>query len=151
MADGGTLDVNFPKGLSDGQTIRLKGKGMAGMNGGGAGDALVTAKVRPHPTFRRDGDDIHVTQPISLADAVLGGKVRVPTISGEISLTVPENSSSGRVLRLKGKGIQRSGKPAGDQLVTLQITLPKTPDPDLAALLKRQRDGANGGEKARAA
>jgi DnaJ-class molecular chaperone len=151
MADGGSLDVNLPKGLGDGQTIRLKGKGMAGMNGAPAGDALVTVRVRPHPSFRRDGDDIHVTQAISLADAVLGGKVRVPTISGEISLTVPENTSSGKVLRLKGKGIQRSGKRAGDQLVTLQITLPKTPDPELAALLRRQRDGASGSEKARAA
>ncbi len=151
MADGGSLDVNLPKGLNDGQTIRLKGKGMAGMNGAPAGDALVTVKVRPHPSFRRDGEDIHVTQPISLADAVLGGKVRVPTISGEIALTVPVNSIGGKVLRLKGKGVQRSGKPAGDQLVTLQITLPETPDPELVALLRRQRDEAGSEDKARAA
>jgi DnaJ-class molecular chaperone len=151
MADGGSLEVSLPKGLADGQTIRLKGKGMAGANGAPAGDALVTVSVRPHPVLRREGDDIQVTQSISLADAVLGGKVRVPTISGEIALTIPENSSGGRVLRLKGKGVQRSGKPAGDQLVTLQITLPKTPDPELVALLRRQRDDANAGVTARAA
>ena len=151
MADGGSLDVNLPKGLNDGQTIRLKGKGMAGMNGAPAGDALVRVKIRPHPSFRRDGDDIHVTQPISLADAVLGGKVRVPTISGEIALTVPAGSSGGKVLRLKGKGVQRPGKPAGDQLVTLQIILPATPDPELVALLRRQRDAAGAEDKARAA
>lgn len=151
MADGGDLEVSLPKGLADGQTIRLKGKGMAGMNGAPAGDALVTVSVRGHPVLRRAGDDIHVTQSISLADAVLGGKVRVPTLSGEIALTVPENSSSGRVLRLKGKGVQRPGKPAGDQLVALQITLPKTPDPELVALLTRQRGAAARTDTARAA
>lgn len=151
MADGGSLEVSLPKGLADGQTIRLKGKGGPGMNGAPAGDALVTVSVRDHPILRREGDDIHVTQSISLTDAVLGGKVRVPTITGEIALTIPENSSGGRVMRLKGKGVQRPGKAAGDQLVTLQITLPKTPDPQLVALLRRQHEAAEEVEDARAA
>ena len=140
MADGGHLDVTLPKGLRDGQTIRLKNKGMAGINGGPAGDALVTVKVRGHAGFRRVGDDIHVTRPVSLSDAVLGGRVQVETVAGPVTLTVPENSNSGRVLRLKGKGVRRAGKPAGDQLVTLRIALPKSPDPELVALLRRQRE-----------
>ena len=140
MADGGHLDVTLPKGLRDGQTIRLKNKGMVGINGGPAGDALVTVKVRSHVRFNRVGDDIHVTQPISLGDAVLGGRVQVATVTGLVTLTVPENSNSGRILRLKGKGVLRDGKPAGDQLVTLRIELPKSPDPELVGLLRRHRE-----------
>jgi DnaJ-class molecular chaperone len=151
MADGVVLDVALPKGLRDSQTIRLKGKGRPGTDGAPAGDALVAVSVRGHPTFRLDGDNIHVTLPISLADAVLGGKARVPTISGEIALTVPESSNGGRVLRLKGRGVQRAGKPAGDQLVTLQITLPKTPDLELVALLRRQREALRESAEAEAA
>lgn len=151
MGDGSHLDITLPKGLRDGQSIRLKGKGMAGMNGAPAGDALVTVKVRPHPTFRREGDDIHMTQSISLTDAVLGGKVHVPTVTEFVALTVPENSSSGRVLRLRGRGVRRDGKPAGDQLVTLQITLPRSPDPELVELLRRQREQAGKSEEALAA
>ena len=142
MGDGSTLDIALPKGLRDGQTIRLKGKGMPGVNGAGHGDALVTVSVRPHPQFRRQGDDIHLTLPVDLGDAVLGGKIQVQTVTGSVSLTIPENSNSGRVLRLKGQGVRRDGKPAGDQYVTLQISLPATPDPALKDFLRQQREKA---------
>lgn len=151
MTDGKGLDITLPKGLRDGQTIRLKGKGLPGSNGGAPGDALVTITVRPHSTFRRDGDDIHMTQPIPLVDAVLGGKIQVPTIDGSVALTVPENSSSGRVLRLKGRGVKRDGKPAGSLYVTLQIVLPSPADPDLAAFLRRQRDAGDQSDESLAA
>ena len=141
----------MPKGLRDGQCIRLKGKGMVGMKGAPAGDVLVTVKIRPHPTFRREGDDIQVTQSISLIDVVLGGKVPVSTATGTVALNVPGNASSGQVLRLRGQGIRRDGRPAGDQLVTLSITLPKSPDLELVELMRRQREQGDKSEEPLAA
>jgi len=134
LADGDTIDVAVPPGIEDGQSLRLKGRGRGG------GDALLTIKVRPHPRFRRDGRDIHVDAEVPLAIAITGGKVEVPTIDGEVALTVPEGTSSGRTLRLKNRGI-RSGKgdDRGDQYVRVMITLPSDPSA-LAAL----RDWARG-------
>lgn len=131
MPDGKALDIRIPPGLADGQTLRLKGKGMPGTGGADAGDALVTVGVRPHPHFTRAGDDIHLELPISLREAVLGAKVTVPTVSGNVTLTIPPNASSGTVLRLKGRGIG-----AGSQLVTLKVVLPKKADPALKTFLE---------------
>lgn len=132
LPDGRTLDVDLPAGLEDGGTVRLKGQGLSGSAGGAPGDALITVKVRPHPWFRRDGDDIRLDLPVTLAEAVLGGKVRVPTIDGTVMLTVPKGANNGTVLRLKGKGIpDPHGGRRGDQYVTLRVALPETPDPAL--------------------
>ena len=135
MPDGRTLDLAIPAGLEDGQTLRLKGQGESGA--GGKGDVYVDVKVRPHKRFERRGDDIHVELPISLKEAVLGGKVTAPTIAGEVSLTVPKNSSSGAVLRLRGRGVAKGkGAPAGDQYVRLKIVLPEGGDEELEEFVK---------------
>jgi len=128
LGDGSTLDVNIPPGIEDGQTLRLKGQGAGG------GDALLTVKVRPHPRFERKGRDIHVDVEVPLATAVTGGKVQVPTIDGDVALSVPAGTSSGRTLRLKGRGIKhpKTGE-RGDQYARVLITLP-TDAEDVAAL-----------------
>ena len=123
MPGGQALDVKIPEGLTDGQTLRLRGKGGEGIGGGPAGDALVTVGVAPHPVFRREGDDILVELPITFDEAVLGGKVEVPTIDGRVALTVPKGASSGQVLRVRGRGVKR-GDRRGDQMVTLKIVAP---------------------------
>ena len=128
LSDGSTLDLKLPAGVEDGTTLRLAGKGQPGP--GGAGDAQVTIEVGRHPHFTRDGDDIRLDLPISLKEAVEGAKVRCPTVGGAVMVTVPAGSSSGRTLRLRGKGwTTKAGR--GDQLVQLMIELPPH-DPDLA-------------------
>ena len=122
LPGGGTLDLNVPAGVADGQVLRLKGKGQRGAGGAEAGDALVEIRVRPHPQFKRDDDDILLDVPITIDEAVLGGKIEVPTVSGRVQLTMPKGTSSGRVFRLKGKGVKSAGRSeAGDQLVTVRI------------------------------
>jgi DnaJ-class molecular chaperone len=136
LPDGSILDVNIPPGASDGQVLRLRGKGRPGMGGGRPGDALVEIEVRPHRVFTRKGDDIHVDLPISLSEAVLGGKVRVPTPTGSVTMTLPKWSNTGTVLRLKGKGVPRiDGK--GDEFVTLKVMLPEKPDPELETFVAK--------------
>jgi len=136
LADGGTLDLTIPAGTRDGTVLRLKGRGHSGLGGGPAGDALVGVRVRDHAVFRREGDDIVMTLPITLKEAVCGGKVTVPTVTGRVTMTVPKGSSSGDVLRLKGKGVAPAkGAPAGDQRVELRVSLPKSPDADLERLV----------------
>lgn len=131
-----SLDVNIPAGISDGQTIRLKGQGGQGQ-GGPAGDALIEVKVKPHPLFRREGQDIHMDLGVSLGEAVNGGKVEVPTVHGPVTLNIPAWSNSGTRMRLKGKGVPATKKePAGDQYVTLKIVLPKTADTELQEFVK---------------
>jgi DnaJ-class molecular chaperone len=132
MHDGRVLDIAIPKGLKDGQTLRLRGQGLPGAFGGEPGDALVEVTVRPHPTFKCEGDTIRVEVPISLREAVLGGKIEVPTISGAVTVTVPKHSNTGRTLRLKGKGID-----GGDELITLKVVLPKAIDRELEQFLDR--------------
>ncbi|MDQ0313596.1 J domain-containing protein [Amorphus orientalis] len=142
MPDGKTLDIAVPEGLRDGQTIRLKGQGGPGFGGGPAGDAYVEISVRPHPQFERQGDDIVLTLPISLDEAVLGARVEVPTTTGRVTMTVPKGASGGQTLRLRGKGIKRrQGGGHGDQLVRLQVRLPETIDDELAAFMERWREG----------
>ncbi|MBU2583434.1 MAG: J domain-containing protein [Alphaproteobacteria bacterium] len=133
MPEGGILDLNVPEGVADGQVLRLRGKGSAGLLGGEAGDALVEIKVRPHARFRRDGLDIHCDVPISVDEAVLGGKIEVSTIASRVQLSLPKGTSSGRMFRLKGKGVRnaKTGE-TGDQIVTVRIVMPEVVDDELA-------------------
>ena len=135
LPNGRTLNVRIPPGTEDGQTLRLKGQGQAGMGTGEAGDALIEIKVDPHPFFVRQGYDVHVEVPVSLPEAVLGGKITVPTIDGKVTVTVPPASNTGTQLRLKGRGIPH-GKERGDQLVKLKVILPDRPDPDLESFVR---------------
>jgi len=129
LPDGRTLDVRIPPGIEDGQVLRLKGQGGPGRNGGPAGDALIEVHTEPHPFFTRDGDDIHLNLPITLKEAVLGGRIKAPTATGEVNMTVPKRSDTGTRLRLRGRGIPaHAGRPAGDQYVTLQVTLADADD-----------------------
>lgn len=135
MPTGGVIDVTIPAGVFDGQTLRLKGKGAPGAGEGGPGDALIEIEVQPDPRFTRDGDDITMELPVSLAEAVLGGRIRVPTPTGEVTMTVPPNSSSGTTLRLRGQGAPRRGGSRGDEYVRLKIVLPRQGDPDLTRFI----------------
>ncbi|GGC29193.1 hypothetical protein GCM10011371_15890 [Novosphingobium marinum] len=137
LADGKTIDLKLPAGVEDGMQMRLSGKGEAGP--GGNGDAIVTIQIDPHSHFRRDGDDIRLELPVTLDEALNGAKVKVPTVEGAVVMTVPEGSSSGRTLRLKGRGFKRKDGSRGDQLVTLGIELPES-DADLARRLEGWRD-----------
>ncbi len=137
FSDGRMLDVAIPKGAADGQTIRLKGQGAPG-RGGPAGDALIELKVAKHPIFTRDGADLTMDQPVALYDAVLGGKVPVRTPEGTVSMTIPAGSSSGKVLRLKGRGAFADGK-RGDLLAKLMIALPED-SAELTKLAQNARD-----------
>ncbi|MBI5165311.1 MAG: DnaJ domain-containing protein, partial [Magnetospirillum sp.] len=119
LGDGRSLDVTIPAGLGDGQVLRLKGQGDPGLGGGVAGDLLLEVHVAPHPLFRRDGNTVFTELPVSLAEAIDGGRVPAPTPSGTVTLTVPPGSNSGTRLRLKGKGIK-----GGDLFVTVKVVLP---------------------------
>lgn len=129
FSDGRTLDVNIPKGAQDGQTLRLKGQGSPGR--AGPGDALIELGIKPHPLYRREGEVLHMDLPISVPDAVLGGKVDAPTPDGMVTLTVPKGSNSGAQLRLKGRGFVNAKGQRGDLLARLVVTLPDAPDPQL--------------------
>ena len=122
LAGGKTVSIKLPAGVEEGTKIRLAGQGQAGP--GGNGDAIVTISIKPHRFFTRDGDNIRLDLPISLDEAVLGAKVKVPTVDGPVMLSVPAGTSSGKVLRLKGKGFTAKGGQRGDQLVTLMIDVP---------------------------
>jgi DnaJ-class molecular chaperone len=128
LPDSSVLDVRIPAGTRDGQILRLRGKGRPGIGDGPPGDALIEIEVRPHRIFTREGDNIHVDLPISLGEAVLGGRVRVPTPTGPVTMTVPKWSNTGTRLRLRGKGIPRADGSNGDELVTLKIMLPEKSD-----------------------
>ena len=133
------LDVTIPPGIEQGQILRLKGKGGPGFGGGPPGDALIELHIAPHPFFRREGDDIHVELPVSVAEAVLGARVPVPTVTGPVTMTIPKGSDTGAQLRLRGKGIRRrrQGKEVtGDQYVTLKVVIGASDDPDLAKFLE---------------
>lgn len=141
LPGGGILDLTVPEGVSDGQALRLKGKGGPGQRGGEAGDALVEIKVRPHPIFKRNGDDVQIDLPVTIDEAVLGAKVEIPTLGGRVHLSIPRGASSGQTLRMKGKGLKNSTTGAfGDQLVTLRIVLPATIDDELSEFLKTWRE-----------
>lgn len=133
-----TLDVKIPEGLTEGQTLRLKGKGLEGIAGGERGDAYIECHILPHAYFSRRENDIYMTLPISITEAVFGGKIMVPTISGNVSMSIAAGSNTGSVLRLKGKGgIDAKTRQYGDQYVTLTIVLPETIDDELKEYIKR--------------
>ncbi len=141
LPDGDRIEVKIPAGITDGQTIRLRGKGDPGFGDGPAGDALVTVTVAPHPVFERQGDDIHITLPITIDEAVLGGKVPAPTIDGGVNVSVPPGTSSGKTLRLRGKGVKKRGSSdRGDQLIELTVAMPDQIDDDLKAFMETWRD-----------
>lgn len=136
LPDGRLLDLTIPEGVEEGQVLRLKGRGGEGVGGGEAGDALVEVKIKPHPVFRREGDTIALDLPISLAEAVSGGRVELATPSGRVAIVIPKGSTSGRQLRLKGKGVKNRTGGAGDLLIRLQVSLPDVVDPELEALIQ---------------
>lgn len=135
--DGKALDLTIPPGTEEGAKLRLKGQGRAGVGGGEAGDAYVDIQVSPHPFFERKGSDVYLDLPVTLQEAVIGAAITVPTIDGKVTLRVPENSSAGTTLRLKGKGIDAKGGPRGDQYVRIRIALPDEPDRELERFLEK--------------
>jgi DnaJ-class molecular chaperone len=138
LPSGKEVEVKIPAGLGDGQQIRLKGQGLAGPRGH-AGDALITVTVAAHPVFERDSNDLRLELPITLYEAVLGGKVRVPTLDGAVELAIPPGTNAGRTFRLKGKGFPaKSG--TGDLLATVRIMLPEGGDADLEELMRKWRE-----------
>jgi DnaJ-class molecular chaperone len=149
LPEGGVLDLTVPEGVTDGQVLRLKGKGSPSSHGGATGDALVEIKVRTHAQFKRQGDDILVEMPISIDEAVLGAKIEVPTVDGRVQLSIPKGTSSGKVFRLKGKGVRQKSGEKGDELVTVRIVLPETIDDSLSYFFSewRQKHGYNPGRK----
>jgi DnaJ-class molecular chaperone len=141
LPNGSALDMTIPEGVADGHILRLKGKGAPGFGGGVPGDALIELAVRPHPLFTRQGDDIVIELPITIDEAVLGGKVETPTVSGRVALSVPKGATSGQTLRLRGKGVKRrDGKGHGDQLVKLKVVMPAQIDGELEEFMKQWRE-----------
>ena len=139
LPTGKEVEVKIPAGLDEGQQIRLKGQGLPGPGGGNPGDLLITVTVTPHPLFQRDGVDLRLDLPVTLYEAVLGGKVRVPTLDGTVELAIPAGTNSGRTFRLKGKGFPGKER-KGDLLATVRIVLPEGQDADLDALVRKWRD-----------
>jgi DnaJ-class molecular chaperone len=138
LPTGKDVEVKIPAGMTSGQQIRLKGQGWPSATGK-AGDALITVNVAPHPIFTPDGQDLRLDLPITLYEAVLGGKVRVPTLDGAVEFPIPAGTDSGRTFRLKGKGL-KSKTASGDLLATVRIVLPEKPDDELKELMKKMRD-----------
>ena len=139
LPTGKELNVRIPAGVTAGQQIRLKGQGETAP-GHPPGDLLITVSIAPHPFFKVDGSDLRLDLPITLYEAVLGGKVRVPTLGSAVELSIPKNTSSGRIFRLKAKGLPKAGG-AGDLFVITRIILPDGNDAELEALMEKWRDG----------
>lgn len=139
MTNGKRLKITVPAGTDDGRVLRLKGQGMGGFGGGGAGDALVEVMVDPHPLFRRIGKDVHVDVPVTLPEAVLGAKIEAPTVDGTVTVTVPAGSNTGSRLRLRGRGLPIGAEKdkRGDQIVHVRVVLPKKPDEEFAGFVKK--------------
>ncbi|MFC0684370.1 DnaJ C-terminal domain-containing protein [Novosphingobium clariflavum] len=137
LSDGKTIDLKLPLGLEDGTQMRLAGKGEHGP--GGTGDAIITLQIQPHSHFHQDGDDLRLDLPVTLDEALHGAKVKTPTPSGAVMLSVPAGASSGKVMRLKGRGMTRKDGSRGDLLISLQITLPEG-DADLLKRLEGWKD-----------
>lgn len=137
FSDGRTIDVNIPKGAQEGQTLRLKGQGSPGRSG--PGDAFIELTIRPHPMFKREGDALVMDLPVTVYDAVLGGKVEAPTPDGPVTLTVPKGANSGQRLRLKGRGLPTPQGGRGDLFARLVVSLPDAADPELEAFAEAWR------------
>ncbi len=130
--DGQRLRVRIPPGVADGETIRIPGKGAPGRAGGKPGDLLLTLQVQPHPFFRREGEDLHVKVPITVGEALRGAVVEVPTLDGSVRVTIPPGTQTGRKLRVRGKGVRRRNRAAGDLYVEVEVVVPE--HADLAAI-----------------
>jgi DnaJ-class molecular chaperone len=139
LPNGKELDVKIPAGVTAGQQIRLRGQGETAP-GHKPGDLLITISIAPHPHFKVEGSDLRLDLPITLYEAVLGGKVRVPTLGSAVELSIPKNTSSGRTFRLRGKGLPKTGGASGDLFVTTRIMLPDGNDAELEALMEKWRD-----------
>ena len=141
LPSGKMLDVAIPAGVEEGQQIRLRGQGQSGTGKAPAGDALVTIRYAPHPLFKVEGRDLRLELPITLYEAVLGAKVRAPTLAGEVEIAIPPGASSGRTLRLRGKGLPpTASSPQGDLMATLKIVTPAHVDAELAEAMRRWKD-----------
>jgi DnaJ-class molecular chaperone len=137
MADGKALDINIPAGTEDRQTLRLKGQGQPGFGGAEPGDAYIEVHIQPHAFFTRKDTDGHLELPVSLGEAVHGGRITVPPIDGDVAMTIPKGANTGTTLRLKGRGIlDRKSKQRGDQYVKLKVVLPEGADPDLTRFVE---------------
>ncbi len=139
VIQGKNINVKVPSGTIDGQTLRLKGLGYNSLNGGESGDVLITLNVDKHPYFIADGNNVLLDLPISIKEAILGGKITVPTISGKVAVNIPAYSSSGDKLRLKGKGIKTRSE-QGDQIISLKIVSPKTKNSELEKAVSNMDD-----------
>ncbi len=138
LSDGKTLEFVVPAGTEDGQTLRLKGQGRPGLGGAPAGDAFIEIRIKPHPQFRREGDDVHVDLAVTLQEAVLGGAAELPTVDGKVTIRIPRGVNTGTVMRLKGKGIvNQATQKRGDQIVTLKVVLPDAIDRELGEFMER--------------
>jgi DnaJ-class molecular chaperone len=141
LPTGRTLDVAVPAGIEDGKSIRLRGQGHPARRGGSPGDVIVTIRYAAHPLFKVEGRDLRLDLPITLYEAILGARVRAPTLSGEVEVSIAPGANGGRVLRLRGKGLPGGAEQAaGDLLATLRIVLPNEPDAELTALMRKMRD-----------
>lgn len=142
LPNGRTVEVKVPARVAEGYRLRLKGQGEPSPFGGAPGDAYVVVAYATHPQFRVEGADLRTDLSVPLADAVLGAKVRVPTLAGAVELSIPAWTNSGRTFRLRGKGLPKEGSTEnGDLLATVRVALPDQPDPELEALMRRRRDG----------
>jgi DnaJ-class molecular chaperone len=138
LPDGRRIDVTIPAGIASGKTLRLQGLGAPGLGGGPPGDAYIEVRIRPHPVFELKDGNVHVELPVTLAEAVNGARVEVPTVGGPVAMTIPKGSNTGTTLRLKGKGMPaQDGQPAGDQYVRLKVVLPREVAVDLAEAIAR--------------
>jgi DnaJ-class molecular chaperone len=138
LPTGKEVEVKIPAGLDEGKQMRLKGQGLAAP-GGQPGDLLITISILPHPLFQRDGADLRLDLPVTLYEAVLGGKVRVPTLDGTVELAIPPGTNGGRTFRLKGKGFPAKER-KGDLLATVRLVLPDGNDPEFEELMRKWRD-----------
>jgi len=141
LPTGKTLDVAVPAGIEEGKSVRLRGQGHPGPRGGSPGDVIVTIRYAPHPLFKVEGRDLRLDLPITLYEAILGARVRAPTLSGAVEVSIAPGANNGRVLRLRGKGLPGGADQTdGDLLATLRIALPNEPDAELTALMRKMRD-----------
>lgn len=129
------MTVRIPAGADEGSRVRIPGQGAASPNGGPKGDLVLTIHVTPHAHFRREGDDLHLDLPLTVHEAYHGARIKVPTVDGSVTLKVPEHTQSGGMLRLRGKGVAKKGRPAGDLYVHFLVQLPTKGDPEVAKLV----------------
>jgi curved DNA-binding protein len=134
---GGPVSVRIPAGAAEGSRLRIPGQGGPSSNGGPRGDLVLNLHVTPHPHFRREGDDLHLDLPVTIAEAYQGARVRVPTVEGAVTLKVPARTQSGQVVRLRGKGVAKKGRPAGDLFVHFMIQVPKEGGDEVAELVEK--------------